>query len=65
MSVATPIPLTAIANALARFQRRPSPPEAGMSHPVKLMSTLDGPARVNEVEDAWRGRGLPSDALEL
>jgi hypothetical protein len=57
--------MTAIANALARFRRWPSPPEASTSHPVKLVSTLDGPAGANEVEDAWRGHGLPSDALEL
>jgi hypothetical protein len=57
--------MTAIANALARFRRRPSPPEASTSHPVKLVSTLDGPAGANEVEDAWHGHGLPSDALAL
>jgi hypothetical protein len=57
--------MTAIAHALARFRRRPSPPEASTSHPVKLVSTLDGPAGANEVGDAWHGHGLPSEALDL
>jgi hypothetical protein len=29
-----------------------------MSNPFKLVSTLDGPAEANEVQDAWRGHGL-------
>jgi hypothetical protein len=57
--------MTALADALARFRRRPSPPEASTSNPFKLVSTLDEPAGANEVEDAWRGHGLPSDALDL
>jgi hypothetical protein len=57
--------MTALADALARFRRWPSPPEGSTSNPFKLVSTLDGPAGANEVEDAWRGHGLPSDALDL
>jgi hypothetical protein len=57
--------MTAIAAALARFRRQPSPPEASTSNPLTLVSTLDGPAGANEVEDAWHGHGVPSDALDL
>jgi hypothetical protein len=57
--------MTALADALAKFQRQSSPPEASMSNPFKLVSTLDGPARANEVGVAWRGHGLPCDALDL
>ncbi len=57
--------MTAIADALKRFRRQPSPPERSTSNPFKLASTLDGPARPNEVEDAWSDRELPSDVVDL
>ncbi len=57
--------MSVIADALARFRREPSPPEPCSSNPFKLMSTVEAPATVDEVEAAWRGHELPSDAVEL
>jgi hypothetical protein len=57
--------MTGVSDALDRFRRVPSPPKGGMSNPFKLMSTLNEPARSNEVERAWSGRELPSDGVEL
>jgi hypothetical protein len=57
--------MAAIADTLDRFRRQPSPPEGSTTNPFKLVSTLDGPAGGNEVEDAWSGHELPSDAVDL
>jgi hypothetical protein len=57
--------MSAIAEALARYWREPSPPEGVSSNPFKLMSAVQAPAAVEEVEAAWRGHELPSDAVDL
>jgi hypothetical protein len=57
--------MSAIAEALARYRREPSPPEGVSSNPFKLMSAVQAPAAVEEVEAAWRGHELPSDAVDL
>jgi hypothetical protein len=57
--------MTGIAQALDRFRREPTPPEARMKSPFKLMSTVCGPADVNEVSGAWGETELPADLVEL
>lgn len=57
--------MTAIADALDRFRRQPGPPEGTTTSPFKLESTLDGPALPGELEEAWNGLELPSDAVDL
>jgi hypothetical protein len=57
--------MSAIAEALAGYRREPSPPEGVSSNPFKLMSAVQAPAAVEEVEAAWRGHELPSDAVDL
>lgn len=57
--------MTAIADALDRYRRQPSPPEGSTKNPFKLMSTLDGPADANEVKGAWMGQELATDAGDL
>ncbi len=57
--------MTAIADAIERFRRQSSPPGGSTDNPFKLMSTVDGPARPDEVEDAWSDRELPSDVVDL
>lgn len=56
--------MTSIAEALEKFRRQPSPPD-GSNNPFRLLSTLEEPARPAEVEHAWSGVELPSDAAAL
>jgi hypothetical protein len=57
--------MTAIAKALDRFRREPTPPEGGTRNPFKLMSTVGGPATADEISDAWGATELPTDVVEL
>lgn len=57
--------MATVANALDRYRRQPSPPEGSTSNPFKLVSTLSERAVADEVEQAWGGRDLPSDAVDL
>jgi hypothetical protein len=57
--------LSSIGDALALFRRQPTPPEGNLTNPFKLVSTLEDPASVSEVEEAWRHRDLPGDAVDL
>lgn len=59
------LPLTAVEEALAKYRQQPSPPMGSSRNPFRLVSTLEPPARTSEVEEAWHGRDLPSDAIHL
>jgi hypothetical protein len=57
--------VTTVPEALDRFRHQPSPPEGSTGNPFRLVSTLASPARAGEVEEAWGGSELLSDAVEL
>lgn len=57
--------MTAVAEALERYRRQPSPAEGTTDNPVKLMSTLGPPAEAKEVHDAWSDHAVAVDATDL
>jgi hypothetical protein len=57
--------MTAIADAVERFRRQPSPSAGSTNNPFNLRSTVDTPAQPTELYERWPGGDLPRDALEL
>ena len=57
--------MVTLSEVLVRYRLKPFPSEGDTRSPFKLTSTLAEPAPLSEIQEAWPGFNLPSDAVEL
>ena len=57
--------MTSVADALARYRRKPTLLEERGRTPFKLVSTVDAASEPGEIDTAWAGREVPIDAADF
>lgn len=57
--------MSSVENTLNRFREWQTPRDGIGDNPFTLGCSLDDPARVDEISDAWRGQDVPGELVEL